>query len=576
MAYLALYRKYRSQTFSEVVGQSHVTGVLRNALKSGRLAHAYLFCGPRGCGKTSTARLLARALNCQSADAPTPEPCGTCSACTRIRDSAAMDVVEMDAASETGIDDVREKIVENAKYSPAECRYKVYIIDEVHDLSAKAFDSLLKTIEEPPAHVVFILATTEAHKVPITIRSRCQRLDFRRGSIPDLVANLRRVLTAENIPFEEDALSAVARAAEGSFRDSLSILEQVLAYTDAALTSEAVHAAIGVVGPEFLDRMVEVIAKDDLLETFHLASEIAAAGRDVKQTLVALQSHLRDLMVASVGDSHESLPEVSPDRFAVLRQQAQSFTPDQLLAMLQTLADCEREFRFTNQHRLLLERALWSILPSRLAAGKAGAAQPAGLPAHHISTTLHTAATPEPRPASPAPKLEITPPPSEGIPAPSEDAAGVDPQRFVGELTIEEVRRLWPRVRRALLQKHNSAAAFYTDEVEPLRLEGRTVVLGFPNALFAERAGRERARQAVELVFSQQLGGETVKVRCEVSAEVPATTPADPVQRELLPDIGVVEPAQEFEEVLANEAAGSEPDLFSLFTEKMNAVPISD
>src|SRR5215470_1665311 len=171
MSYVALYRKYRSQSFGEVVGQNHVTTVLQNAIRNGRIAHAYLFCGPRGCGKTSTARLLAKALTCQSFDGPTPEPCGTCSMCTRIRDGVAMDVIEMDAASETGIDDVREKIIENAKFAPAEARFKVYIIDEVHDLSLKAFDSLLKTIEEPPAHVVFILATTEAHKVPITVRS---------------------------------------------------------------------------------------------------------------------------------------------------------------------------------------------------------------------------------------------------------------------------------------------------------------------------------------------------------------------------------------------------------------------
>src|SRR5258708_16700867 len=171
MSYVSLYRKYRSQSFGEVVGQNHVTTVLQNAIRHGRIAHAYLFCGPRGCGKTSTARLLAKALNCASSPGPTPEPCGTCHLCTRIRDGASMDVIEMDAASETGIDDVREKIIENAKFAPGEARYKVYIIDEVHDLSLKAFASLLKTIEEPPGHVVFILATTEAHKVPITVRS---------------------------------------------------------------------------------------------------------------------------------------------------------------------------------------------------------------------------------------------------------------------------------------------------------------------------------------------------------------------------------------------------------------------
>src|SRR5579862_7369067 len=243
MAYIALYRKYRSQSFGEVVGQQHVTTVLQNAIRMGRVAHAYLFCGPRGCGKTSSARLLARALNCLGADGslngPTSEPCGVCDLCRRIRDGASMDVIEMDAASETGIDDVRAKIIENAKFAPGEARYKVYIIDEVHDLSLKAFDSLLKTIEEPPAHVVFILATTEPHKVPITVRSRCQRMDFRRGVLRDIVANIERVLTQEGIGFEHEAVVAVARAAEGSFRDSLSLLEQSLAYTDGEkLTAE--------------------------------------------------------------------------------------------------------------------------------------------------------------------------------------------------------------------------------------------------------------------------------------------------------------------------------------------------
>src|SRR5579863_6638591 len=224
MAYVALYRKYRSQSFGDVLGQHHVTTVLQNAIRMGRIAHAYLFCGPRGCGKTSTARLLSRALNCLGPDGaagmPAPDPCGVCDLCRRIRDGSAMDVIEMDAASETGIDDVREKIIENAKYAPGEARYKVYIIDEVHDLSLKAFDSLLKTIEEPPPHVVFILATTEVHKVPITIRSRCQRMDFRRGTVHDLVGLLQHVLDDENIRYEIEAIAAVARAAEGSFRDS--------------------------------------------------------------------------------------------------------------------------------------------------------------------------------------------------------------------------------------------------------------------------------------------------------------------------------------------------------------------
>src|SRR5450432_1105801 len=222
MSYIALYRKYRSQSFDELMGQEQVTVTLQNAIRSWRIAHAYLFYGARGCGKTSTARLLARALNCVAQDGPTPEPCGTCRLCISIRDGNCMDVIEMDAASETGIDDVREKIIENVQYAPGEARYKVYIIDEVHDLSAKAFDALLKTLEEPPAHVIFILATTEHHKVPITIRSRCMPYHFKRGTLLDLAKAVQRVIDAEGSTAEPEAVQAIARGAEGSWRDALS------------------------------------------------------------------------------------------------------------------------------------------------------------------------------------------------------------------------------------------------------------------------------------------------------------------------------------------------------------------
>jgi DNA polymerase III subunit gamma/tau len=525
MAYVSLYRKYRSQSFGEVVGQEHVTKVLQNAIRMGRIAHAYLFCGPRGCGKTSSARLLARALNCQAGGGPTPEPCGVCDMCARIRDGSAMDVIEMDAASETGIDDVREKIIENAKYAPGEARYKVYIIDEVHDLSLKAFDSLLKTIEEPPAHVVFILATTEAHKVPITVRSRCQRMDFRRGTLQDLINVVMRVLEAEGIAYEPEAVTAIARAAEGSFRDSLSLLEQALAYTDGTLTAQSVHSSIGTIGPEMLDGAVRAIASDDLHTAFLKAGEIVESGKDVKQTLVALQAHLRDMLVAGIAKGPQALPELSAERFVQVKEQAGWFSPTQILPMLDVLAEAERDIRFTNQHRLLLERAFWSILPGTLAASKASGG-PVGAtptPARPVAPpksappSRPVVETPPTVPSTTAPTAQenapVTPVVAEAVPETPEAAT---PQ-FAAEIDLDGVRRIWPRVLKRVTKEYPSAGAVFTDEVRIVALDGKFVILGFPKEFMLTRADRPRSREIVEKMLCTELGIAGLKVKCQLA-----------------------------------------------------------
>lgn len=523
MAYLSLYRKFRSGSFAEVIGQEHVTRVLQNQLRSGRIAHAYLFCGPRGCGKTSTARLLARALNCEAGDGPMAEPCGTCAMCVRIRDGAAIDVVEMDAASETGIDDVREKIIENARYTPAQARFKVYIIDEVHDLSTKAFDSLLKTIEEPPSHVVFVLATTESHKVPITIRSRCQRMDFRRGSVTDLSGNLARVIAAEGIQAEPDAVAAIARAAEGSFRDSLSILEQVLAYTDGVVTTETVHSAVGTVGPDVLDAITAVLAADDLAAMFSKAGELVESGKDAKQLLVSLQSHLRDLLVAGIAASAGALGEVSSERFAELRNQSRLFSADQLLQMLDVLAAAEREIRFTHQHRLLLERALCNVLPSRLAVRAVGAA-----------TAVRPAVAASPRPAAPPAKPSQPPvarrvAPSAGAVSPAPLSAETPPVALPAgssdPLTIDMLRRQWSRIRETLFVRSPAARSVFVDE-QLLGLSGKTVRLGFSTEFAVARANRPLAREMVEGVLRQLTGVPDLRVTAELSEPAPPPSAA--------------------------------------------------
>jgi DNA polymerase-3 subunit gamma/tau len=553
MAYVALYRKYRSQSFGELMGQEAVTTTLQNAIRSKRVAQAFLFYGARGCGKTSTARLLARALNCEAHDGPNPEPCGVCRLCVSIRDGHCMDVVEMDAASETGIDDVREKIIENVQYAPGEARYKVYIIDEVHDLSVKAFDALLKTLEEPPAHVFFILATTEFHKVPITIRSRCQQFQFKRGTLNDLAASVQKVVTAENYTAEPEAVQAIARAAEGSWRDALSLLEQVLAYSDNHVTAATVQRALGTVGQETLARVTEILARGCWDETLTIAGELIDSGKDARQLLTALQGHLRDLMLISAGAKQAAAQELGPERLALLSPQAALFDPPTLLAMMSVLAGAEREIRFTNQHRWLLESTLLRLLTANqgvalpAAQAEAVVARPVVRPTTQRPSEAPLAATPAlvPKPPPPGtthlyidravvePEAADEPPamrPEAALPvasppvpvfATSPPVAASAPEtetpsgaRFAEDMTLEVLQRAWPRLLKALERSIPAGHSFLKD-AEVVNLEGRFIVLAFQSSFARDRIqNNEKGRVRVEQIINATLQTEGYRVRC--------------------------------------------------------------
>lgn len=552
MAYVALYRKYRSQSFGELMGQEAVTTTLQNAIRSGHVAHSYLFYGARGCGKTSTARLLARALNCEAQDGPSPEPCGVCRLCVSIRDGHCMDVVEMDAASETGIDDVREKIIENVQYAPGEARYKVYIIDEVHDLSAKAFDALLKTLEEPPAHVKFILATTEFHKVPITIRSRCQHFQFKRGTLNDLAASIQKVVMAENYTAEPEAVQAIARAAEGSWRDALSLLEQVLAYSENHVTAATVQRALGTVGQETLARVTEILARGCWDETLAIAGELIDSGKDARQLLTALQGHLRDLMLISAGAKQAAAQELGPERLALLAPQAVLFDPPTLLAMMSVLSAAEREIRFTNQHRWLLESALLRLLttqqgtPLPVALDQANvratrpaiqrpadaplAANPTPVPKPPPPTTNHlyidrAVADPEPEEIPVRPQVVAPPPVSpptvtqtpRTTPPPAtatEPEPSADGDRFAADVTLEVIQRAWNRILKALEKSLPTGYAFLKD-AEAVALDGRFIVLSFLTSFARDRIqNNEKGRQRVEQIINTTLSTQGYRIRC--------------------------------------------------------------
>lgn len=385
MSHLALYRKYRSQSFQDLVGQDHVVRTLSQAIEQGKIAHAYLFTGPRGTGKTSTARLLAKALNCT--DGPRVDPPEDDPICQDIAAGTCLDVLEMDAAGESGADDVRERIVEASQYQPAYCRYRVFIIDEVHDLSAKAFDVLLKTIEEPPAHVIFILATTEYNKVPPTIRSRCQKFEFHRGTLADLYRRLTEVCEREGFEADPAALNAIARMADGGYRDALTLLEQAALTADGKITLEHVYDQLGLVSDEQIDIMIRAIVKHDFAGIIKETEEIYRRGRDPRAILESLLYRLADLTRAVYRIESSSTTDAAAE--AGLSAAAADIGAEKLLSLRGFCAEAHRTIQSVSLPRVWLEAELVRI--SQVMAGP-----PAVAPIQAVAAV-------KPQPPRPAP-----------------------------------------------------------------------------------------------------------------------------------------------------------------------------
>ena len=354
MAYVALYRRWRPESFADLVGQEHISRTLSRAVTSGQTSHAYLFTGPRGTGKTSTAKILARALNC--AEGPTLTPCGVCDSCRSISDGSSMDVFEIDAASNRGIDEIRD-LRESVKFAPTEGHYKIYIIDEVHMLTTEAFNALLKTLEEPPERVIFILATTEPHKVPATIQSRCQRYDFHRITVTEIRDRLIYVCKESDIAAEEDALGIIAAQADGGMRDALSILDQCMALADGTLTAERVQEALGLVGRAWIRRMAGEIAARDAAALIAQLSELLQSGRELKQVLAELAQHFRRLMIVGVGGT-VSAAELCAGDAEELRMDAAQFTQAEIMTILRRLNETMQELRTSPQPRIAVETLL--------------------------------------------------------------------------------------------------------------------------------------------------------------------------------------------------------------------------
>ncbi len=354
MSYLVFARKYRPQCFEDVVAQEHVTRTLQNALRNDRIASGYLFCGPRGTGKTSIARLLAKCVNC--IEGPTDKPCGKCPACVEITNGSSLDVLEIDAASNTGVDDIRT-LRENVRYLPTSGKKRIYIIDEVHRLSGSAFDALLKTLEEPPEHVIFIFATTDPLKVPETILSRTQRFDFRRVGTEDLREHLRYVAGNEGFEIEDSALKLLARKADGSVRDSLSLLDQIAAFAGDRITEADVVNALGLVDRRFLFDFIEAVAASDRRKVLELIKGLFDSGVEVNDFVLELLDHLRSLMILLSAPQAGELLDLDASEIEEYKKQAGFFSVGDILRMIKTVSDLHTDLKSGLNERLLLETA---------------------------------------------------------------------------------------------------------------------------------------------------------------------------------------------------------------------------
>jgi len=355
MSYLVLARKLRPQRFDEVVAQGHITDTLKNAIKSDRISHAYLFCGTRGTGKTTTARILAKALNCEHG--PAPEPCNECTNCREISSSSSMDVIEIDAASNTGVDSIRD-LRENAHYSPANSKYKIYIIDEVHRLSGAAFDALLKTLEEPPSHVIFIFATTEPHNLPATILSRTQRYDFRRIPMPDLMESLKRAADGEGIKISDEALAMIARKGDGSLRDAQSVFEQIMAYADSEITVDLITDALGLVDLNVMFELTEAIHAGETRMLIDRVAHLVESGADIAQVLVDFQEHLRNLLIVRSVEDPSQFVEVSDQYITRYQEQREFFSESDIMRMVKVISDLRQQLKEGADPRIYLEMTL--------------------------------------------------------------------------------------------------------------------------------------------------------------------------------------------------------------------------
>ena len=558
MAYQVLARKWRPQRFSEVIGQEPVTRTLRNAIASGRLAHAFVFAGPRGSGKTTTARILAKALNC--VQGPSAEPCGACDACVEIAQGRDIDVLEIDAASHTGIDNIREVVIAGLSITPVRDRYKVFIIDEVHQLSAQSFNALLKSIEEPPSHVVFMMATTELHKIPDTILSRSQVFEFRTITARAITQQLRMIAESEALEASDAALALIARAAEGSMRDAQSALDQVMAFAGQTITVDEVSAVLGLVGRDLLFDLIEAVVSEDGPRAFALADRAVEAGHDLKSVCRVLSRVVRDMMVVSVDPARAGDGDLADDERERIVEMAARFSREDLMRAFDLLAKAEFDIRNASQPRYHFEIMLlrWmhlrKLVPlvdlmERMGAAGGFTAQLPTLkaqlpsPKSRVPSPESRVPSPEPRVSSPVPSPPRTVAPSHPrtlapshprtvAPSPASSAAAEGVSGSLKDALLAEIRA--------------GKGFFYNTVVaqaQRIDVAGDVITFTF---LPTHRALREQftdtrpwLEAAAERLAGRRITVAAVQLPATAAAQSAATpepqsvSPADPLKRDL-------------------------------------------
>ncbi len=534
MAAQALYRKWRSQSFDDVVGQEHITVTLRNALREGRLSHAYLFTGPRGTGKTSTARILAKAINCLAED-PTARPCNECRICLAITEGRQLDLIEIDAASNRGIDEIRD-LREKIGFRPNEARYKVYIIDEVHMLTKEAFNALLKTLEEPPPHAVFVLATTEPDRVPETVRSRCQRFDFRRIPTAEIVEHLADILKAEGGQAETEALVAIGRRSTGSIRDAVSLLDQLLSYGDDRLTLNRVEGVLGLVNAQTIGKLTDYLAANDAAAGLALINRLVADGVELGQLVDQIVAYLRGVLFMRVARAPEQL-DLPQDVVTMMGRQAETLTPAAILTALREFTEARAALRdqVPGVPQLPIEMAFLrgalasagepALVPAPRTVAPAGPSiiQPAAPPTA-VPETVRPPRQPEPAVIGSAPRdsgqLQTT-----AKPAPGAQAAPAAPPADADLLSAAQ--GAWERFIKLAGQRCGMKVQAALRGVKRLDAAGGTLTMQFSHTFSRDLVSQSENRLLVEGVWQEVLGRK-VGVRCSVAGETAATATTSP------------------------------------------------
>ncbi len=526
----ALYRKWRSQTFDEVVGQEHVTTTLLNALREERVAHAYLFAGPRGTGKTSTARILAKALNCTE---ETNRPCNRCSHCTAINEGRMLDLIEIDAASNNSVDDVRE-LREKVGFQPSESRYKVYIIDEVHMLSTSAFNALLKTLEEPPPYARFVLATTEPHRIPATVLSRCQRFDFRRIPVAEIAAHLTHIAGEEGFQVEEPAIFAIARSAQGCMRDAVSLLDQMTSYGAAAspddsraISLEQVQQVLGSVAGETVAAFVDALASKNVSTGLELIHGLLLQGGSLNEFAAQVIEHLRGVMLVQMAGDSALLEDTAPDTVRTIKEQAKDIENADTLLAIKRFSQAMTELKGGFQPQLPLELALVELIE--------GVKQQAPAPAPAQVKTQPAS------PASPPPARTAAQPAARSVKSP------VPEQTPVASLDAEAMQRLrdrWGEFMNAVRDRCGHKQQASLRSIRDLAIGGDAVAIAFGNNAFSQKMISEaKTRDTISGILAEILG-QQIRLICQSGEK--ATIPSTTGQAVEEPQVGGPDPLLEY------------------------------